>query len=83
MYNRNGRDYLRINGEYVETSQNVKVPIDYAKKLHSKVVGNSLKVGDNIMQLYAVKSIDEKDIIIGCHSFPIKYLIEWGNKNLF
>lgn len=79
LYMHNARDYLRVSGAIIETSQAVKLPYDYAKKVWSKVKDGSLKAGDHVLD-FEVKEVG-KTIRIGCHTFPAKYLIDFGNKH--
>lgn len=85
MYHRHGRDYLRMNTiderPVVETSQGVVVEIPEAKRLWKALKINQLKVGDKVNHMYEVTHING-DMSVGCHKFPVKYLIEFGNKHL-
>jgi len=76
LHYRDGRDYLRINGDYVETSQGVKLPLDYAKKLQRQIKAGELQQGSKVLQ-FEVNLITKKEIKIGCHTFPINYLINF------
>jgi len=81
LYENPGQDYLRISkdGDYVETSQAVKVPMSIAKKTWELIKNNKLNVGDTILG-YRVNEIGET-INIGCHTFPTDYLLKFGEKN--
>lgn len=74
-------DVLRLSkcGEYVETSQQVKIPINSAKALYSAIVNNIDIVGYRIEQ-YKVNKIVGNKVFIGCHIFNKKELIEMGAK---
>lgn len=80
---RNDRDYLRtIPGPEeleVQTSQGVRLTLDEAKELWLAVSMGVLRVGYEVQGRYPVTQIG-KTIKIGCHTFPAKYLIEFGNK---
>lgn len=77
LYLRDGRDYLRVNGENVETSQGITLPVDVFKRYYNNL--NSLKVGDKILS-YEVLEVG-KNIKIGCHIFPISYIQKFA-KNI-
>lgn len=83
LYGRGDRDYLRISmdGNHVETSQAVDIPIEYAKKLWKRVVDGTLKEGDKVLRDFTVISVDKKSITIGCHTFPVDYLVKFGQKH--
>jgi hypothetical protein len=78
LYDRNGRDYLRIKDGRVQTSQHVELPIEMGKRLYQAILDNTLKVGDKVLS-YEVNEVG-KDYRIGCHTFPRKYLLEFGSK---
>lgn len=80
LYVHNGHDYLRLNNDNVETTQAVKLPVDVARKIYSKIAANKLVVGDKILS-YEVSEVG-KDIKVGCHTFETKYLLEFGKKYL-
>jgi len=85
LYGRDGRDYLRM-GEYdgrkvVETSQAVKIELPEAKRLFNAIKAKTLKAGDKVNHQYEVAKINGV-LNVGCHSFPTKYLIEFGEKHL-
>lgn len=67
-----GFDYLRIseNREFIETSQELKIPISDAKRLAFSIENNFNIIGNKI-QYYTVKQFDKKQLIIGCHNFEI------------
>lgn len=78
---RNNLDVLRLSkcGKYVETSQQVKIPIISAKMLYNAIVNNIDIVGYRIEQ-YKVNKIVGNKVFIGCHIFDKKELIEMGAK---
>lgn len=68
--------YLRVKDGRVETSKNVKIPLELAKKFYERIKDGLLKCGDTILY-YRVDSVG--DIIkIGCHTFKKSYLLEFG-----
>jgi hypothetical protein len=78
LYKRCNIDFLRVNENRVETTQAVQIPIEIAKRLHSKIKSNTLKVGESLLS-YRVDQVG--DIIkIGCHNFTRKYLLHFGSK---
>lgn len=78
IYTRYKFDFLRINNNRVETTQAVQIPIEIAKRLHQKIVTNTLQVGEQILN-YKINQVDNI-IKIGCHAFTRKYLVQFGNK---
>lgn len=72
-----GFDYLRISRDkqFVETSQNLQIEISEAKKLAFAIEKGINIVGYKI-KYYTVKSIDKKQLIIGCHNFEISEINE-------
>ena len=79
IYNKVDFDYLRLNGENVETSQGVKIPLNDAKAFYLGIKENRIKEGQHILN-FSVLKIDKKSIQIGCHDFKIKYLLDFGAK---
>ena len=79
LYVRNGFDYLRLSfdGLQVETTQGVKMPVDYAAKLYNRIASNEIKPGDKVLQ-FEVIEVTKQTIKIGCHNFEIKYLLSFG-----
>lgn len=78
LYVRSNYDFLRFNGERIQTTQGVKIPKNVALKLYESIKNNTLKIGDKIMD-YSIDSIG-KEIKIGCHNFKTSYLIDFGSK---
>lgn len=68
--NNTGFDYLRINGENVETSQNVKIPIIEAKRV-LKLIELKNILGTKIDNRFRVVSFN-KFLKVGCHNISIK-----------
>ena len=63
-------DYLRINGENVETSQNVKIPINEAKRV-LKLIELKKVCGTKIDNRFRVVSFNTF-LKVGCHNISIK-----------
>jgi hypothetical protein len=78
LYVRDNFDYLRVNGENLETTQGVKIPIDIAKRIYSNLVNGTLTTGSKILS-YEVASID-KNLQVGCHCFKVDYLHKVGKQ---
>lgn len=72
-------DYLRLsqNGEFVETSQNIRIEKSDAKKLYfaikKKVDIRGQKIG-----YYTINKIDNKALIVGCHKICINSVEKIG-----
>lgn len=66
-----GFDYLRISkdGQFVETSQQIQIDIEEAKKL-----AKSIKLGLNIvgqrLKYYTINKFDKNGLVAGCHNIP-------------
>lgn len=80
LYSHGKQDYLRIYNKEIQTSQGVKLSIPAGRELYKRVKEDTILVGDKILY-YTVNKTD-KEYKIGCHTFPRKYLLEWGTKNL-
>lgn len=78
LYTRNGHDYLRLNGDRIETTQAVQIPLGTGKKLWQAIKDNKLTVGSKVLD-YTVDEVG-KDIKIGCHNFKASYLIKFGEE---
>lgn len=76
----NKQDWLRMYNGRIQTSQAVEIPIEMGKRLYSSIKENTMKVGDKVLN-YDVREIG-KEYKIGCHTFPRKYLLSWGEKYL-
>lgn len=68
--NKTNFDYLRINGENVETSQNVKIPILEAKRVLKLIEGNNLR-GQKIDNRFSIISFNDF-LKVGCHNISKK-----------
>lgn len=70
LFTRNeGRDYLRKDSEFFQTSQGVKIPLEIGLKLYKNL--SNLKQGDKFLE-YTVGEITKKFICIGCHKITFK-----------
>lgn len=80
LYTRIETDYLRLNkeNERIETTQAVQIPLELAKRLFYSIKGNTLKVGDKVLN-FEVNEVGTK-VKIGCHTFTKKYLLQFGSK---
>jgi len=63
-------DFLRIKNGFVETSQNVKITIDEAKRLLILIDQNNI-IGQKVSNLYTVLSW-YKFLKIGCHNISLE-----------
>ena len=63
-------DYLRINGEYIETSQKVKISINEAKRVLRLIELKNI-LGTKIDNRFTVVSFN-KFLKVGCHNITIK-----------
>lgn len=80
LYIRIKTDYLRLNkeNERIETTQAVQIPLELAKRLFYSIKGNTLKVGDKVLN-FEVNEVGAK-VKIGCHTFTKKYLLQFGSQ---
>lgn len=78
LYVRDGFDYLRINGDKVETSQGIDMSIEYALFIYRKLKADRLKIGDKVLS-YEVSKMNGV-VTIGCHNFKKSYLLSFGSK---
>jgi hypothetical protein len=87
LYNRlDDKDYLRIgNKGRIETSQNIEVPIELAKRVYKKIVG-LIKLGgcngncDFDILGFKVNEITKEYIKVGCHKIDIKEINKMAKK---
>lgn len=68
--NKTNFDYLRINGENIETSQNVKISISEAKRV-LKLIEAKKVIGQRIENRFTVTSFNSF-LRVGCHNISIK-----------
>jgi len=67
--NNTGKDYLRLNGKNIETSQSVKIPVDEAKRLLRLIEVKNI-VGQRVDERFIVLSFDSI-LRVGCHNIDI------------
>lgn len=81
LYTYGKHDYLRcLDGLIIETTQAVKISTELGRELYNRIKENKLVVGSHVLS-YEVKEVG-KEYKIGCHTFPRRYLLEWGKKHL-
>ena len=68
--NKTNFDYLRINGENIETSQNVKISIIEAKRV-LKLIEAKKVIGQRIDKQFTVTAFNNF-LKVGCHNIPLK-----------
>lgn len=68
--NKTNFDYLRINGENIETSQNVKISIREAKRVLNLIEAKKV-IGQKIDNRFTVTSFNNF-LKVGCHNISIK-----------
>jgi hypothetical protein len=67
--NKTGKDFLRLNGENIETSQSVRISINEAKRLLQLIDAKNI-IGQRVDDRFIVKSFDTI-LKIGCHNIDI------------
>jgi hypothetical protein len=72
-------DYLRINGDYVETTQQVRIPKEDAKDLYKAIVAGVDVVGRKI-EHYKINRVDKSYLTAGCHKISMKNIKEVGKQ---
>lgn len=72
-------DYLRLseNGQFVETSQNIRIEKSEAKKLYF-AIKNKICIRWRKIGYYTINKIDNKALTIGCHKICIKSVQKVG-----
>lgn len=80
-FNIGNLDYLRLSKEglQVETSQGIRIDINEAKRLYFGIK-NKFNVIGNKIGYYTINKIDEKALIIGCHSICLKSVFSVGEQ---
>jgi len=68
--NKTNFDYLRINGQNIETSQNVKISINEAKRV-LKLIEAKKVIGQKIDNRFLVTSFNSF-LKVGCHNISLK-----------
>lgn len=74
-----GFDYLRLskNGEFVETSQNIRIEKNKAKKLYF-AIKRKVDIRGQKIGYYTINKIDNKALTVGCHKICIKSVQKVG-----
>ena len=74
-----GFDYLRLskNGEFVETSQNIRIEKNKAKKLYF-AIKRKVDIRGQKIGYYTINKIDNKALTVGCHKICIKSVEKVG-----
>ena len=67
--NKTGKDFLRLNGENIETSQGVKIPITEGKRL-LKLIDTKNIIGQRVDDRFIIRSFDTI-LKVGCHNIDI------------
>tara|TARA_R110000737_G_scaffold58529_1_gene84735 strand:- start:349 stop:1224 length:876 start_codon:yes stop_codon:yes gene_type:complete len=72
-------DYLRLseNGQFVETSQNIRIEKSEAKKLYF-AIKKKIDIRGQKIGYYTVNKIDNKALTVGCHKICIKSVEKVG-----
>lgn len=72
-------DYLRLskNGQFVETSQNIRIKKDDAQRLYFSIKNNFNIIGNKI-GYYRVNKINNKALTVGCHKICIESVNKVG-----
>ena len=68
--NKTNNDFLRLNNDFIETSQNVKIPILEAKRL-LKLIEHKNIIGQRVDNRFVVKAFNSV-LKVGCHNIPVK-----------
>jgi hypothetical protein len=66
-----GFDYLRISKDklYIETSQQIQIEIDEAKKI-AKAIKLGLNIVGQKLKYYTINRFDKNGLVAGCHNIP-------------
>ena len=72
-------DYLRLsqNGQFVETSQHIRIEKSEAKKLYF-AIKNKIDIRGQRVGYYTINKIDNKALTVGCHKICIKSVQKVG-----
>ena len=72
-------DYLRLsqNGQFVETSQNIRIDKSEAKKLYF-AIKKKIDIRGQKIGYYTINKIDNKALTVGCHKICIKSVQKVG-----
>lgn len=73
IYDRLDKDFLRVNGDKVETSQNIQIPVEVAKRMY-RDIQTALSGGKPVKKIldYEVKKLDKSGLQVGCHAIEMK-----------
>lgn len=69
LSNHTNKDYLRLKGDNIETSQGVKIPITEAKRI-LKLIELKKVIGQKIDNRFVVTSFNDF-LKVGCHNIPL------------
>jgi len=72
-------DYLRINGDFVETTQQIRIPREDAKALYKAIVAGVDVTGRKI-NYYTINKVDKSYLTAGCHKISMKNIKEIGKQ---
>jgi hypothetical protein len=78
-------DYLRINPKNrIETSQNIEIPMEIAKRTYNFIIG-SLKTGgcigcDHRILDYGIKEVTKDHVKVGCHTIQMAEIKKMAKK---
>ena len=72
-------DYLRLseNKQFVETSQNIRIEKNEAKKLYF-AIKKKIDIRGQKIGYYTINKIDNKALTVGCHKICIKSVQKVG-----
>ena len=72
-------DYLRLsqNGQFVETSQNIRIEKNEAKKLYF-AIKKKIDIRGQKIGYYTINKIDNKALTVGCHKICIESVQKVG-----
>ena len=72
-------DYLRLseNGQFVETSQNIRIEKNEAKKLYF-AIKKKIDIKGQRIGYFTINKIDNKALTVGCHKICIKSVKKVG-----
>lgn len=83
MYDRSpdNVDFLRMKStDEVETSQGVKIPKAVAQRFYARLSNGEVKEGDEFLK-FSIKTVSDKEIVIGCHRYQMAYISKFVAKN--
>ena len=77
----NGKELLRIRGVEIQTTKGISFMIEEGRAFYRLLMDGKITHGSKF-QHYGVLSVTEKEVKIGCHTFSMDYLMDWGRKYL-